>query len=147
MPVTPNELLLPTFCARALSGRLVVFVCRPGLDIGDDDWRQYVEWLKTLQRSSPDLGILTAPNGRAPSSTQRNLLNRELNADRIRVAVMISDSALLPIVKVSAWFMKGIKPFGATELDKALAYLGETDMNAVRMAIRELGGTMHKAAP
>jgi hypothetical protein len=145
--VTPNELLLPTFSTRVLNGRLVVFVCRPGRDIGDDDWQRYVEWLKALQKSSPDIGILTAPNGRAPSSTQRNLLNRELNADRIRVAVMLSDTALLPIVKVSAWFMKGIKPFGATELDKALAYLGETDVSAVRIAIRELGGALHKVAP
>jgi hypothetical protein len=54
---------------------------------------------------------------------------------------------LLPVVKASAWFMKGIKPFGATELDKALAYLGETDVSAVRIAIRELGGALHKVAP
>ena len=147
MALAPNDLVLPTISARALDGRLVVFVCRPGFDIGDDDWARYVGWLKALQQNSPNLGILTAPGGRAPTSAQRGLLNRELNVDRIRVAVMLSDSALLPIVRVSSWFMKGVKPFGANDFEKALAYLGETDVARVRTAIRELGGALSKAAP
>src|SRR5262245_24853658 len=107
----PGELLLPTFLARAFDGKLVVFVCKPGLDIGDEGWRIYVEWLRALQQASPDLGILVAPGGRAPSSAQRGLLNRELKVDRLKVAVMLSDPAMLPIVRVTSWFMKWVKPF------------------------------------
>lgn len=143
----PDELLLSTFSTRVLNGRLVVFVCKPGLDIGDSDWALYLDWLKALQRVSPDLGIVTAAGGRAPSSAQRSLLNRELQTDRIRLAVLLSDPRLIPIVRVSSWFMKGATPFRAHELEKALAFLGETDVARVRTTIRELGGVVHKAAP
>ncbi|HVH44496.1 MAG TPA: hypothetical protein VM925_19215 [Labilithrix sp.] len=147
MAAIPDELRLPTFSARVLGGRLVVFVCTPGFDIGDEDWRQYVDWLRALQNASLDLRILTAAGGRAPSSAQRGLLNRELNVDHIRVAILLSNPALLPIVKVHAWFMRGVKAFGAHEITKALSYLGETDVAGVRLAIRDLGGVVHKAAP
>jgi hypothetical protein len=142
----PDELRLSTFSARVLWGKLVVFVCKPGLNIGDQDWAVYVDWLKALQQASPELGILTAAGGRAPSSAQRSMLNRELKTERIRLAVLLSDPRLVPIVKVSSWFMRGAAPFRAHELDKALAYLGESDVARVRIAIRELGGVVHKAA-
>lgn len=124
----------------------MVFVCKPGLDIDDDDWAQYVDWLKALQKRSPDIGILTAAGGRAPSAAQRSMLNRELQTDHIRLAVLLSNPALIPIVRVTSWFLKGAAPFGAHEVEKALAYLGETDVAGVRMAIRELGGFVYKKA-
>ncbi len=141
----PGELILPTFSARVLD-RLVVFVCRPGLDIADDDWSRYVDWLKALQQESPELGILTAAGGRAPSAAQRARLNRELKTDGIRLAVLLADWKLVAVVRVSSWFMKGAEPFHAHELDKALAYLGEGDSAKVRTTIRELGGVVFKAA-
>jgi len=123
----------------------VVFVCTPGCEIADDDWARYIDWLKALQRHSSDLAVLTAAGGRAPTSAQRAMLNRELNAERIKLAVLLSDPKLIPIVKVSAWFMKGAQPFRAHEIEKALAYLGEGDAAQVRLAIRDLGGVVHKA--
>jgi hypothetical protein len=143
--VAEEELVLPTFSCRLL-GRLVVFVCKPGCDIADADWNQYLQWLQTLQRDVPDLAVLTAAGGRAPSSAQRALLNRELKADRIRLAVLLSDPKLVAIVRVTSWFMKGAEPFRAHEIEKALAYLGEGDPARVRTVIRELGGVVHKAA-
>lgn len=140
----PRELRLPTFSARLLGERLVVFVCTPGLDIDDDDWKQYVDWLRTLQKTCPEIRIFTAAGGRAPSAEQRGLLNRELDVDRVRVAILLSNPALLPIVKVTAWFMRGVKPFGADEVAKALAYLEETDVVGVRSAVQELGGVLHR---
>jgi hypothetical protein len=142
----PDELLLSTFSARLLN-RLVVFVCKPGCEIGDDDWMQYVMWLKALQEETLNLAILTAPDGRAPSSAQRSLLSRELRTDRIKVAVLLSDPKLVVIVKITSWFMRGAEAFKAHELEKALRYLGETDLVRVRATIRELGGVVHKAAP
>ena len=142
----PAELILPTFSAR-LVNELVVFVCQPNLDIGDDDWRTYVQWLKELQRELPSLGILTAAGGRAPSSAQRSLLSRELQTDRIKVAVLLTDPKLVVIVKITSWFMKGAEAFKAHELEKALAYLGASDHARIRATIRELGGIIHKAAP
>jgi hypothetical protein len=141
-----DELLLSTFSARVLGGRVVVFVCKPEREIGDDDWRRYVEWLTSLQRAAADLGILVTPGGRAPSAAQRGLLSRELKGDRLKVAVMIADPAMLPIVRVASWFMKSVKPFGAHELEQALTYLGEPDVIRARIAIRELGGVVYKAA-
>jgi hypothetical protein len=141
----PDELILTTFSCRQL-GRLVVFVCRPGFDIADDDWSAYIEWMKGLQRESPDLAVLTAAGGRAPTSAQRAQLNRELRVDRIRLAVLLLDPKLVVIVRVTSWFMKGAEPFRAHEIEKALAYLGEGDPARVRTAIRELGGVVHKAA-
>lgn len=140
----PEELILRTFSARLVK-RLVVFVNATGLDIADDDWETYVRWLKALQHESLSLGILTAPHGRAPSAAQRGLLNRELRADRIKVAVLLSDPKLLVVVRVTSWFMKGVKAFGADEVDEALAYLGEGDAARVRSTIRELGGVVHSA--
>jgi len=144
--VAENQLILPTFSCRLL-GRLVVFVCKPGCDIADADWGVFIAWLKELQRTSPDLSVLTAAGGRAPSSAQRALLNRELQADRIRLAVLLSDPKLVAIVRVTSWFMKGAEPFRAHELDKALLYLGGgEDPARVRTVIRELGGVVHKSA-
>lgn len=138
----PLELVLPTFSTRLL-GSLVVFVNRPGLEIADDDWRTYVHWLKDVQSVTPDLGILTAAGGRAPSSAQRSLLSRELKTDRIRVAVLLSDPKLLVIVRVTSWLMKGTAAFKAHEVDKALEFLGERESSArVRTTIRELGGVV-----
>lgn len=141
----PEELIFDTFSARLLK-RLVVFVNKPGIDIADGDWDRYVQWLKALQHESLSLGILTAPDGRAPSASQRSLLNRELRTDRIKVAVMLSDPKLVVIVRVTSWFMKGVQAFKAHELEQALAYLGEGDLVRVRATIRELGGLVHKAA-
>jgi hypothetical protein len=124
-----------------LIDRLVVFVNEPGTDISDGDWQRYVDWLKALQSVSPELKILTAPGGRAPSSAQRSVLNRELKTDSMRVAVMLSDWKLVAVVRVTAWFIKGAEAFGATDLEKALAYLGESgSLAAVRVAFRELSG-------
>lgn len=142
----PEELVLPTFSAR-LVNQIVVFVCQPNMDLGDDDWRTYVQWLKELQRSLPSFGILTAAGGRAPSSAQRSLLSRELETERIKVAVLLTDPKLVVIVKITSWFMKGAEAFKAHELEKALAYLGEKDVVRIRATIRELGGIVHKAAP
>lgn len=139
----PRELRLPTFSARLLGESLVVFVCTPGLDLADEDWKQYVDWLRQLQKDTPEIRIFTAAGGRAPSATQRGLLNRELDVDRFRVAILLSNPALLPIVKVTAWFMRGVKPFGADEVAKALSYLGETDVAGVRHAVQDLGGVVH----
>ncbi len=141
----PDQLTLRSFSARLL-GRLVVFVCTPGCDIDDRDWAEYVQWLKLLQREKTELKVLTAAGGRAPSSAQRGLLSRELDTAQIKLAVLLTDPKLVVIVKVSSWFMKGAEPFKAHELDKALAYLGETDVSRVRHAIRELGGTVYSAA-
>jgi hypothetical protein len=139
VPNPPEELSLPTFSAR-LVGRLIVFVCRAGLDIADDDWRKYIDWLKALQQVSPELKILTAPGGRAPSSAQRSLINRELDTDAMRLAVLLSDPKLVAVVRVTSWFMRSAEPFRADELEKALAYLGEGDVDRVTRVIRELGG-------
>lgn len=142
----PSELVLPTLSARLL-GKLVVFVCRPGLDIGDEDWERYIAWLRRIQEQrSPELAILTAAGGRAPSSAQRSLLSRELKTEFIRLAVLLSDPKLIPIVKISSWFMKSGEPFRAHEIDKALRFLGETDGARVRTTIRELGGMVYTAA-
>jgi hypothetical protein len=141
----PNELILPTLSARLL-GRLVVFVNQPGLPIADADWRSYLDWLNAIQQSVSDVGVITAPGGSAPSSAQRSLLNRELRTDHIKVAVLLSDPKLVAIVRVTSWFMKSVEAFKAHELEKALAYLGETDVARVRNTIRELGGTVAKAA-
>jgi len=141
-----EELVLPTFSAR-LVNQVVVFVNRPNLDIGDDDWRAYVQWLKDLQARLPAFGVLTAADGRAPSAAQRSWLSRELVTDRIKVAVLLSDPKLVVIVKITSWFMKGAEAFKAHELEEALAYLGETDLARVRATIRELGGVVYKAAP
>ena len=143
---TSDELLLGTFSARLLN-RLVVFVCKPGMDIADADWEIYVRWLKDLQRDNLNLGILTAAGGRAPTSAQRAVLSRELRTDRIKIAVLLSDPKLVVIVKITSWFMRGAEAFKAHELEKALLYLGETDVSRVRYTIRELGGVVHKAAP
>lgn len=141
----PEELILGTFSARLLN-RLVVFVNKPGVDIADDEWERYVQWLKALQHESLSLGILTAPDGRAPSSAQRALLSRELRTDRIKVAVLLSDPKLVVIVRVTSWFMKGVQAFKAHELEQALVFLGESDVVRVRATIRELGGVVHKVA-
>jgi hypothetical protein len=141
----PEELILGTFSARLLN-RLIVFVNKPGVEIADADWERYIEWLKGLQHESLSLGILTAPDGRAPSSAQRALLNRELRTDRIKVAVLLSDPKLVVIVRVTSWFMRGVQAFKAHELEQALAYLGEGDLARVRSTIRELGGVVHKVA-
>ncbi len=141
----PDELLLPTFSARRL-GRVIVFVCRSGHDIGDQDWAEYVGWLKALQSNELELKILTAAGGRAPSAAQRSLISRELNTDAMRVAVLLSDAKLLAIVRVTSWFMKGTKAFGAHEIEKALTFLGETDAAGVRAVIRDLGGVVYTAA-
>lgn len=146
MAAIPNELILPTFSARLL-GRLVVFVNRPGLDISDLDWRRYLDWLRAVQAETPELSIITAAGGRAPSSAQRSLLNSEVRTDRIRIAVLLDDPKLVVIVKVTSWFMKSAEPFKAHELEKALAYLGETNVALVKTTIRELGGSVPKAAP
>jgi hypothetical protein len=145
VPSYPNQLDLPTLAVRLLD-RLIVFVCKPGLDIADDDWNQYIAWVKAIQADKPQLNILTAPGGRAPSSAQRSLLNRELDTDNLRLAVMLSDPKLVVVVKVSSWFMRSAEPFRAHELEKALAYLGETNIAGVRVAIRELGGAIPYAA-
>jgi hypothetical protein len=145
MASVPDELILSTFSARRLD-RLIVFVNHRGREVADDDWNQYIQWLKALQALTPELSILTAPDGRAPSSTQRALLNRELVTDNVRLAVLLSDPKLVAIVRVSSWFMKGAEPFRAHELEKALAYLGQGDPARVRATIRELGGVVYKAA-
>lgn len=77
---------------------------------------------------------------------QRSLLSRELQTEHIKVAVLLTDPKLVVIVKITSWFMKGAEAFKAHELEKALAYLGESDHAGVRAAIRELGGVIHKAA-
>ena len=123
MSQIPEELILPTFSVR-LVGRLVVFVGRPGLDIGDDDWLRYVEWLKELQRSS-------------------QIVNRELNTNALRLAVLLSDPKLVVVVRILSWFIKSARAFRAHELEEALAYLEETDVARVRTTIRELGGFVH----
>lgn len=146
MAAFPSELILPTFSARLL-GRLVVFVNRPGLEIADPDWRRYLDWLKAIQAETPDLAVITAAGGRAPSSAQRSLLNSEVRTDRIRIAVLLDDPKLVVIVKVTSWFMKSAEPFKAHELEKALAYLGETNVALVKTTIRELGGSVAKVAP
>lgn len=142
----PVQLDLTTFSARLLD-RLVVFVCRPGLEIADNDWRVYVDWLKSIQAEKPQLNILTAPGGKAPSAAQRSLINRELNTENLKLAVLLTDPKLVVIVKVSSWFMRSAEPFRAHELDKALAFLGESNPAAVRTAIREMGGVVYNAAP
>jgi hypothetical protein len=144
VPSYPTQLDLPTLAVRLLD-RLIVFVCKPGLDIADDDWGKYIAWVKAIQAENPQLNILTAPGGRAPTSAQRSLLNRELDTDQLRLAVLLSDPKLVVIVKVSSWFMRSAQPFRAGELDKALAYLGETNLAGVRLAIRELGGSIPNA--
>jgi hypothetical protein len=141
----PDDLVLPTLSCQALGGSWCSCARRGG--IADADWERYVEWLKVLRRHMKHLAVLTGPGGRAPTSTQRAVLNRELNAEWIRLAVLLSDPKLIPIVKVSAWFMTGAKPFRAHELGKALAYLGEGDPAQVRLAIRELGGVVHRRRP
>ena len=141
----PDELVQQSFSARRLD-RLIVFVNRPGHEIADDEWAAYVQWLKALQTLTPDLAILTAPEGRAPSSAQRSLLNRELDMDRIKLAVLLSDPKLVVVVRVSSWFMKGAEPFQAHEVERALAYLGVGDAARVRNTIRELGGVVYKEA-
>ncbi len=140
---TPTGLLLPTLATRLL-GRIVVFVYRSDLNVADEDWRAYVQWLKELQNHLPEIGILIAASGRAPSASQRSWATRELNMDTFRIAVLLSDPKIVALVKVSAWFVKGIAAFKAYEVDEALAFLGERDSGArVRAAIRELGGVVH----
>lgn len=149
MPVAARRdsiVSFPSFSARLLN-RLVVFVGKPGMDFADDDWEKYVQWLKELQRDNLSLGVLTAAGGQAPSSAQRSVLSRELRADRIKLAVLLTDPKLVVIVKITSWFLGGAEAFRAHELEKALLYLGETDVARVRSTIRELGGVVHKAAP
>jgi hypothetical protein len=141
-----EELLLPTLSARVLD-RLVVLVGKPGMAFADDDWSRYVQWLKQLQQQSPRLCVLTVAAGRPPSAAQRSLVNRELKTDEVRLAVLLSDSKLVAIVKVVSWFLKSAEPFRAHEIEKALAYLGEGDPARVRTTIRELGGVVVKEAP
>ena len=43
--------------------------------------------------------------------------------------------------------MRGAEAFKAHELEKALQYLGETDVARVRATIREHGGAVYKVAP
>lgn len=120
-----------------------MFVNRPGFDIADEDWRAYVQWLKDVQKVIPQVGILTAAGGRAPTSAQRSLVSRELNTDAIRMAILLSDPKLRAIVRVTSWFMKGTAAFKAHEIDAALAFLGEREGSArVRTTIRELGGVV-----
>lgn len=141
----PAELLLRTFSARLL-GRLVVFVSRPNCDIDDADWARYVDWLKALQRDSSALKILVTPDGRPPTSAQRSLANREVKTDDVRMAVLLSDPKLVVIVRVFSWLLESAEPFRAHELEKALAYLGESDVAGVRAVIRDLGGAVRSAA-
>lgn len=135
----PDKLELGTFSARRL-GSLVVYVANAEREIADADWEPYVKWLQAIQRESGELKVLTAAGGSAPSSSQRSMLDRELDTDRLRVAVMLSNPKLVAVVRAFSWFIKGITPFKAHELDKALAFLGEADTAGVRAAIHELGG-------
>ena len=123
-----------------------MFVCRPELDIDDGDWQRYVAWLKALQAKEPVLKVLTAPGGRAPNAAQRRLLNEELRADSLRVAVMLSDPKLLVVVRITSWFIKNTEAFGANELGLALKFLGADNVAEVRAAIRALGGVVPEAA-
>ena len=139
---TPTGLDLSTLSTRLL-GRIVVFVYRSDLDVADEDWRAYVQWLKELQAQLPQIGILITSGERTPSSAQRSWATRELNMDTFRIAVLLSDPKLVAIVRVSAWFMKGIAAFRPNEVEQALAFLGEPESGArVRAAISELGGVV-----
>ena len=135
----PEQLALSTFSARRL-GSLIVFVCKPETDIDDADWAPYVKWLQAIQLVEGELRVLTTAGGRAPSAKQRSLLDRELDTEHLRVAVLLSNPQLVTVVRAFSWFIKGIKPFKAHELDKALEFLSEPDTARVRTAIRELGG-------
>jgi len=106
-----------------------------------------MEWLRALQWEGRELSVLVTSGAPPPTSAQRSLLLRELKADKIRVAVLISDPKVIVVVRVMSWFMKGTKPFRAHELQKALEHLGEGDIARVRTTIRELGGVLAKAAP
>ena len=141
----PNELILPTISVRLLD-RLVVFVGREGVQIADADWKRYMEWLRALLLEPRELGVLVT-TGPAPTSAQRSLLLQEPKADKLRVAVLISDAKMMAVTRVMSWFMKRTKPFPAHELQKALEHLGESDIVRVRASIRELGGAPPKAAP
>lgn len=141
----PEQLVLSTFSARRL-GSLIVYVANGDAEIADGDWERYVKWLQAIQLEEGELRVLTAAGGRAPSSKQRSLLDRELNTERLRVAVMLSNPKLVAVVRAFSWFIKGITPFKAHELDKALAFLNETDTSRVRSAIRDLGGQVPAGA-
>lgn len=138
-----EQLTLSTFSTRRL-GHLVVWVGRLDVDISDADWAIYVAWLKELQQAIGEVKVLTT-QGRAPSSSQRSLIDRELNTEQLRIAVMLSNPALVSIVRVTSWFIKSVAAFKQNELEKALAFLGENDFAAVRTAIRDLGGVVAKA--
>jgi hypothetical protein len=99
-----------------------------------------------IQQSLGELKVLTTPGGRAPSTRQRGMLNRELDADRIRVAVMIADPKMAAIARVTSWFIRGVAAFKPDELEQALAHLRETDTAGVRVVIRDLGGSLARVA-
>lgn len=139
MPEFPDQLILPTFSARLL-GRLVVWVGKPDVEIADPDWETYVKWLHSVQQANRDIKILTVAGGRAPSARQRGMLNRELDTERMRVAIMLSNPNLVAIVRVTSWFIRGVAAFKQDELSAALKHLRETDVDGVRSAIRNLGG-------
>jgi hypothetical protein len=133
------DLILDTLSVR-LVGHTVVFVSPPGRDIADPDWSRYVSWVRSIVDARGEVGILVAGKGRPPSSAQRSLFSREIAADRIRLAVLVSDRALLPILRVAAWLVRSARPFGPQEIEPALVFLNEPEVEAVRQAIHELGG-------
>jgi hypothetical protein len=141
----PDKLVFTTFSARRI-GALVVWVGSGDLEIADADWEPYVKWCQAIQRETGELKVLTTPFGHAPSPSQRSLLDQELDTERMRVAVMLSNPKLVAVVRAFSWFIKGITPFKAHELEKALAFLGESDTAGVRAAIHELGGKVTSAA-
>jgi hypothetical protein len=118
---------------------LVVFVARPGPGPSDEEWHAYVGWLRRVMNDTQGMRILVLARGKGPSAEQRSYANAELGGDRVRMAVLLEDPLLLPVIKVFSWFVRSLRIFAPTQVNEALGYLGVARSEGVDALLTQLG--------
>jgi hypothetical protein len=118
---------------------LVVFVARPGPGPSNEEWHAYVRWLRRIMDDKQGMRVLVLARGKGPSAEQRSYANAELGGERVRMAVLLEDPLLLPVVKVFSWFVRSLRVFAPTEVNEALGYLGVDRSEGIDALLTELG--------
>lgn len=118
---------------------LVVFVASPGPGPSDEEWRAYVNWLRSVVERTPGTGVLVLARGKGPNAEQRSYANAEVGGDNVRMAVLLEDAKLLAVTKVFSWFVRSLRVFAPDKVDEALAYLGVLRSPAVDALLGEFG--------
>jgi hypothetical protein len=135
----PRDLLGKTMSCRQIDD-LVIVVHDPQLAPDDAEWERYVKWCSGLLTRYPALKVLVLSGDKAPSAPQRSLYNREIAGERVHIAVLMTNRAVIMIVKIFAWFVGNIRAFEKDDLAGACAYLGIKPSDEIRKALSELRG-------